>query len=532
MTLTAVLHLVGCPQLAEDPFDKIDSDETRPSGVDGPNASTGLTSTGSGVIGGDGGSLIATSTANGSGGGGATSDSGSTGNIAAGAPGIGGEGGSQGGETSTSTTGGGGSTEVPTTLVYATTDSAIYSAAWDGAGLETPKKWDTTGYPIGFVEARMAPDRSWALVGVQGEGDDSCHLHLYQHFGDVTAPAVTLEIGEPDNCLSARAFDIAFEQKTGRAFLVYALPEGEIAYQVFEGGVLTDPEILVPTEASIAINWVRAVPDSASNRIAVGFTADGSTRDSLFVQEWDGSKFDEPHELVRTGCILNGESFDFAYYEGDLVALRGDVERDGFGYNRRGNTGEWPPEMFRPETPNGNAQVIELRTMPYGIAGALVDATGTAASFGTLLWQDGAFVEESRLDNTLPDVSNFEPASQKTDIQRLGDAAVSVYVNDYDGDEDAMSSLGWAVLRPNSEWTNQQATLPIPFDQASRGAVTRSIRLARFTAEHEGLLLAFAEDEGLYVSALTDLEAGFTEPVLVEAAVDGLFTTPFAVIGP
>ena len=88
------------------------------------------------------------------------------------------------------------------------------------------------------------------------------------------------------------------------------------------------------------------------------------------------------------------------------------------------------------------------------------------------------------------------------------------------------------MLRPENEWTPQQDTLPIPFDQASRGTVTRSIRLARFTAEREGLLLAFAEDDGLYLSSITDLEVGFTPPELVEASVDGLVTTPFALIGP
>ncbi len=528
MTLSAALHLVACPQLADDSFDKV-GDDSIPSNASFTNSAA---STGGGIDIGVGASL------GGSGGGPGgvttTDGAGTGGSIAAGAPGIGGDGGTLAGDTSTSasTTGSGATTEVPTTLVYATTDNTIYAAAWDGTELAAPKALDTAEHPIGFIEARMAPDRSWALVAIQGAGDDSCQLRVYRHFGDLTAPAVTLEIGEPDNCLSARAFDIAFEQETGRALLVYALPEGELAHQIIDGSIWSEPQVVVVPGRSVAINWVRAVSDSASNRIAVGVTVQAETRKSLFVQEWDGSKFDPPHELARNGCILDAESFDLAYYEGALVALRGHASNDGFGYHLRGSDGTWPPEEFRPDTPSGNAQVIELRTMPYGVAGALFDATGTAASFGTLLWKNAGFVEETRLDNSLPDVSHFEPASLKTDIQRLGDAAVTVYVDDYEGDEDAMSSLGWAVLRPNTEWTAQQATLSIPFDQASRGAVTRSLRLARFTAAKEGLLLAFAEDDGLYVSALTDLEAGFTVPVLVEADVDGFSSTPFALLGP
>jgi len=532
VTLTAALYLVGCPQLAEDSFEKVD-DEEDAAASGGQNATGNPSSTLAAVtIGGVGATGGGGST--GGNGGNGNGGSGDTGSVGAGAPGTDGSLTSATGLASTATTtgGSGGTSELPTTLVYATTDDVIYSAEWDGQKLAAPEEWGSTEDTIAFVEARLAPDRSWAVAAFQGEGDDSCHLQLYRYFGDERALAETLDIGEPGNCLSARAFDVAFEQESGRALLVYALPGGKLGYELVEAGTISDPEVLAPMPMDTVTNWVRAVADSASNRIVVGFSLEVDTRHSLFVSEWDGSQFEQPRELVRNGVILDAESFDFAYYEGQLIALRGDDMDDGVGYRLRGTDGEWRPEEFRADALNGNAQVIELRTMPYGIAGALFDATGTVTSFGTVLWQDGKFVEETRLDNSLPAVSNFEPASQKTDIQRLGDAAITVYANDYDGAEDARSSLGWAVLRPDTGWAAQQEALPIVFDQESEGTVTRSIRLSRFTAQQEGLLLAFAEDRGLYVSSLTDLELGFTEPVLVDENVDGLATTPFAWIGP
>jgi len=532
VSLTATLYLAGCPQLADDSFQKVDGEEVTASNGSGqtttnalPSGATGVGLTSVGDTTGSGGSE--------SGGTGGTETGGSDtgGNVGAGAPGTGGDD-SSASSTSTSSTTGGGATKIPTTLVYATQDNAIYATAWDGAELAAPQLWDTHEHSIAFLEARMAPDGTWALVALQGEGDDGCNLHVYPHFRGTTAPAMTLSIGEPENCLSARAFDIAFEQKSGRALLVYALPGGELGYNIFEAGVPSEAQTLKLTEMEPALNWVRAVPDSASDHIVVGVSVERSTRNSLIVQEWDGFEFGAPKELVKEGTILNAESFDFAYFEEDLIALRGDATKDGFGFHLRRGDQNWTPEVFRPDALNGNAQVIELRTMPYGIAGALFDATGVVASFGTLFWQDGDFTEETRLDNELPDVSNFESASLKTDIQRLGNAAVTVYANDYAGDPGAMSSLGWAVLDPDSAWKSNEDTLPIPFDQESRDVWTRSIRLARFTAEQEGLLLAFAEDDGLFVSSLTNLEAGFTPPVLVDTNVDGLSTTPFAVLGP
>lgn len=525
LALTVALHLAACPQLAKDSFDKVkvDADNSVSSNGGGQNSSTTtLGTTGVlivGGVGGVGGAGDGSGTVNGD------PSSTSVGGTSAGAAG-------EGGSTS-STTGAGGTSVAPTTLIYARSDNSLLARAWTATGLGAATQWTTSDSPIGFVEAQMAPDRSWSLAAFQAEGDEACSLSLFRHAGSDGVPLETIPaMGEPGNCLRARGFDIAFEEQSGRALLVYALPGAELGYYVLERGKIVQRHVLPSSTPERAINWVRAVPDSASNRIAVGFTAEGDTQNSLIVQEWDGEEFGEPHTLVPRGSILDSESFDFAYYEGQLIALRGDVSKDGIGYHLRHQDGRWAPEEFRPAALNGNAQGIELRNLPTGVAGALFDATGTVASFGTLLWQDGDFAEETQLDITLPDVSNFESSSLKTDIQRLGGAAVTVYVDDYDGEPDARSSLGWAVLQPDSEWTSQQETLPVPFDQESRGALTRSIRMARFTAEQEGLLLAFGEDDGLFVSSLTDLELGFTPPSLVDQDVDGSVSTPFALAGP
>jgi len=516
MTLTVALHVSACPQLAQDSFDKVEGDADA-----GVSSNAGTKNSATTTLGASGltlGGVTSSGVTNSS----VTSSSVTgVGGTSAGASGAAGDGGSSSGGTSVA----------PTTLVYATSDNSIYAREWRATSWGAPVQWPTTDSPIAFVEAQMEPDRTWSLAAFQGEGDEACSLRVFRHVGTDSVRIATISMGEPENCLRARGFDIAFEQQTGRALLVYALSGAKLGYHVIERADMSEQHVLSGTNPDRSINWVRAVPDSASNRIAVGFSVEGGMQNSLMVQEWEGEEFGESHTLAPGGTILDSQSFDFAYYESQLIALRGDVSKDGIGYHLRDKDGRWIPEEFRPAALKGNAQGIELRNLPTGVAGALFDATGTVASFGTLLWKGGDFTEETRLDDELPAVSNFESSSLKTDIQRLGDAAVTVYVNDYYGEPDAMSSLGWAVLKSNG-WTSQEETLPMPFEQKSRGALARSIRLGRFMDDQEGLLLAFGEDDGLYVSSLTDLLEGWTPPTLVESAVDGSVSTPFALAGP
>lgn len=526
--LALVLYVTGCPQLADDPFEKVGPVENGSTTGGGGTRTTGGT-----ALTGTNGSLIL----EGVGGAGTTSTTtdGSGGSLSAGAPGVGGgSGGSEatGSGGSEATGGTGALPEAPTTLVYATTDRRVYAAEWKGASFGAAKLWAETPTPVAFVEAKLAPNRTWGVAAYQTEGDDGCTLWVHRHVGAISEAPLEIAMGEAENCSTARGFDIAFEQKSGRAMLVYALAGGELGYRIFARDSTTSEQSTPAPSNARLINWVRAVPDLASDRIAVGYTAEGTLLNPFVVQEWDGSAFDDAGVLSDGGTILNAQSFDLAYYQDTLMALRGDAVDDGFGYHERQTDGAWSEEDFRGDALMGNAQGIELRTMPYGVAGVLFDATGIAASYGAVFWNEGAFIEETQLDSTLPGVAQFASPSLKTAIARLGDAAVAVYSDDYAGPRNASSTLGWAMLRADTTWETQQQALPIHFDQKSDDAVTRSVRLARYEASQAGLILAFGEDRGLFVSSLTDPDRGWTEPVLIDAKVASDASTPFALAGP
>lgn len=525
LVLALAFYVTGCPQFADDSFEKVGPIE--------PGSTTGTTKTTGGVsMTGTNGSLILEGVGGAATNG--TSTDASGGSLGAGAPGIGGGngGGGTGGAGQSTTGGTGGLPAAPTTLVYATTDHTIYAAEWTGASFAPAELWAETAGEVAFVEAKSAPDRTWGVAAYQTEADAGCTLWVHRHVGATSEPPLEISMGEPDNCATARGFDIAFEQQSGRALVVYALENGELGYRLLARDSTTNEKVAPVESANLAINWVRAVPDLASDRIAVGYSAEGPLLDPFLVQEWDGSSFGESDVLSSGGTILDAQSFDLAYYQGTLLAFRGDTVDDGFGYYEREPDGAFSAEDFRGDALQGQAQVIELRTMPYGVAGVLFDATGSVASYGAVLWNEGDFIEERRLDNSLPGVAQFRSPSLKTAIARLGDAAIAVYSDAYAGPRNASSTLGWATLRADTAWETQQGALPIPFEQESRNAVTRSVRLARFEASQVGLILAFGEDDGLFVSSLTDLDEGWSEPHLVEASVAGDESTPFALEGP
>jgi hypothetical protein len=559
--LTALMYLNGCPQFADDEFEKSGKIQGNgdASGTKGSAGSvTGI------LIDGAGGA------ASSAGGGSTTDATGSSGEAGADASGVDASGGTAGGSTSsaggstssaggsTSSAGGstnaaGGSTNAavtsttqgtggtggsatlpkePTTLVYATNDNSVYAATWGGTTFDPPSLWDTLSEAIAFVEARYAPDRSWGLAAYQAEGDSGCTLWARRFKGTEAEPPLEISMGDAGSCLTARGFDIAFEQQSGRAMLLYAVAGGTLECRFIDSETMTQPQTIGGAQPTSTVNWVRAVPDFASDRVLVGYTAAGVSFDPLVVQEWDGSAFSDTHELATYGAILDAQSFDFAYYQGSLLAVRGDTGQYGMFSSVRDSDGNWSNEERSTSALDGNAQVVELTTLPYGVAGALYDADGGSANLGVLFWENGDFSEETSADISLPDISTFESPSLKIDVARLGDSAVMVYSDAYAGTGRSRTGLGWATKGPNSDWEVQSQALPIPHDQESRDAYTRSIRLARHEVGQEGLVLVFGEDDGLFESHLSDLQTGWSTPKLINADVQGSDSTPFSVAGP
>jgi len=540
------LQLSACPQLAEDNFKKsgFDESDTDAGGTGGQATTTaGIPTTTGLALGGTGGEGDSTggsqatggTTADGTGGtdgsAGAT-DTGSGGSSAGATGGTASVGGTGGSDGSGGT--GGSVNKLPTMLIYATTNAELYAARWNGTSFDAPALWDSVDNPPAFVEAHMAPDASWGIAAYQAEGSGSCSLWVRRFDATSHEELGQFEIGDADNCTTARAFDLAFEQQQGRALLVYALEEGELAYHIIDSASISQAESIGGDYPNTVINWVRLVSDVASDHIALGYSAAGATAERLTMQEWDGQAeaFGDARSLAANDVILDAQSFDFAYYQNNLIAVRGDAREDGFEYHLRDSDGEWRPGMRRPMALQGNAQVIALRTMPYGVAGVLYDAVGVVASLGAIFWDAGNFTEERRLDNGLPDVDEFESASIKADVARLGNTAVAVYSDAYGESDGSGSALGWATRGPDSNWALQHSDLPVPIDQESRGALPRSLRLARFADSVEGLVLVFGEDDGLYATGMTDLSVGFGKPELIDPDVDGAASTPFAVAGP
>jgi hypothetical protein len=235
---------------------------------------------------------------------------------------------------------------------------------------------------------------------------------------------------------------------------------------------------------------------------------------------WDGDEWSEPAQIAGSGAVLESQSFDLAFND-DLLSVRADDSDDGVAYAVM-EGGSWSDEELLEGAPGWDVTFVELKTTPGGIAGIALDTLGDNGRLGAFFHDGDSFVEAVQLDLSLPPTSELEPVTLKADLGLLGDSVVVVYPTDYVG----QSAIGWAIREAGGEWTLMEGSEPA-LDQMSRGAVPWSLRLAPLPGPDAGLILIFAEEQGLYFTYLTNRDDGWTAPVLVEQDVDGRDFTPF-----
>ncbi len=188
------------------------------------------------------------------------------------------------------------------------TGTAVKYTIWDGATwLHDPPAlaFDMLGSgDVDVVEVAACPIRDEILIAVIDGGKD---LRLYQWDGDafnnlglLTDDAITKSDG---------AVEIAYEQQSGHALIIYSLSMTSVAkFQTWDGIALSAQQSLPDFDWSA--NIIRAAGDPASDTI-IAAALDAANDINMAV--WDGDAWTDSREIATNAAAATRRCFDVAW---------------------------------------------------------------------------------------------------------------------------------------------------------------------------------------------------------------------------
>ncbi len=279
-----------------------------------------------------------------------------------------------------------------------------------------------------FIVDRTAPTRNEHIAGYVTTGGV---LYIYKFDGanwievtNTAAPAgwgVGTRPTVGGDGVNGRRFDIAYENVTGDAIVVYSTnANGAMAYRVWNGTSWTTATALTAARLANIPTWIKLLPRPGSDEIALTACDTGSTTANtadLTTIIWDGAAWgNEPaaaHSTSiynTTGQLVQNDLFDMAWEStsGNLMIVFTQATTAGQYYRRFsgtptrswgtstsfGGTARTPPlQMFAASDPNSNnifagwnrgtATYNNYATVWTGAAWSTVTAMGTTPTPAT-----------------------------------------------------------------------------------------------------------------------------------------------------
>jgi hypothetical protein len=219
--------------------------------------------------------------------------------------------------------------------------------------------WDTASTNFGAEQSAndTTDNTRWSLVRANHERDEAIHLardgadHLTVLVYDIPNNVYTTSNRVSTDATAGgqhRAYDLAFEQISGDALIVYnngTTANTQIEYKTWDGTTLnaeTDQELPF---ASSNVNWMQLHAKGGTNEIMLTLNTAASV---VFGILWDGSSFDLDTATNHTisGATPNANTFTFSWesVSGDgfaVYAETGDIRYRIF----HGNNNSWGDEQ-------------------------------------------------------------------------------------------------------------------------------------------------------------------------------------------
>lgn len=266
---------------------------------------------------------------------------------------------------------------------------------------------------IQFTVTKAAPTRNEKLTGYQLNngrlyiadctGTCSATANLTASMWSWSTPTIV-----PTNTVT-RAFDIAYEQESGRAMVVYAgNTTGELYYCIWDGSSWGPVSSCAPTNGVNNIpltdgttsltgtpEWVRLVPqgeqftDYRSNNMLLAVQ---DTNRNIFVISWNGSSWNtsDSKVLTTTGgaqvatsqqTAVDSPAFDVGYETDSGMEMA--VYANGTALNYSTSTGSGWSSATTIQTLASAAQWIQVASDPQSNRMSMIAAFGSTATVGS-----------------------------------------------------------------------------------------------------------------------------------------------------
>jgi hypothetical protein len=167
-----------------------------------------------------------------------------------------------------------------------------------------------------WVVTRANHERDELIAGVE---DTALDVNI-QIFNRTRGWQSTLEVATNVPTANTRAFDIAYEQVSGRALIVYenvtGAADSNVFFRLWNGTGYTAQQTLATSLTADNINWINLEPRSGSNEIMALIHT--STTNDLYAVLWNGTAFNTgKQQILSTGTASNtANHFKFGWQNG------------------------------------------------------------------------------------------------------------------------------------------------------------------------------------------------------------------------
>lgn len=180
---------------------------------------------------------------------------------------------------------------------------------WDGSQWLSEASANSVGGMLIWTVMQSSPKRDEIILGTLDDNKD-----INVQIWDGSAWGAAEELSTNENSTSTRGFDIAYEQISGDAMVVYNKNNYVPKYRFWNGSAWGDEAFVNATDGGNGyIKWIRLISKPDSDEILLAYL---DSENDLRTQIWNGLTWMSVNKLTTTVQTSDYQSFDVVYEQG------------------------------------------------------------------------------------------------------------------------------------------------------------------------------------------------------------------------